>query len=188
MGHPWSKGKKRAEKLEHGLAFALRIIGAKINAGIPLRECLEGDGEVGRLFERVRVMELRGVPLERALEESGEEYNSERVREVLMQMAFLVRRGEKGLGDSLRSLADGLLQVEREKIRAFSARAALYSMAFVVVAAIVPALYTIYTAMGVAFLEQELSPLSILVPSLLFPLLSFSIIVLMNSQVPEGLK
>lgn len=186
--HPALKKKKRAELIERDLAVALRTISIKLNSGTPfekaLKEVSAGYGEFSKEIKRVLKNVGQGESVNNALKAFGERVDSLLVKRVCMQLCFVYERGARGEG--LRKLADDLVGVQRMKSREFNAKLVFFSLLFIAVSCIVPALFSAYVTVGSSFMQLGFGSTEILLAfCLLFPLLDVAVLFYLREKTPK---
>ena len=188
---PYRIARARAELAEAELPYFLRTLASEVDAGIPyiqaLEDACENSPELGKAVKKAIRMYRRGIPISKALESAGEEFDSEGVRRALVHVAALYHMGKEA--QTLRHIADAMLSVHRAESKRFSAKLALYSLFFLGIAALLPALFTMYTAIGSLFLTERMdATTAFLISAILLPLLSVASLAFMYYQMPAFLR
>jgi pilus assembly protein TadC len=90
---------------------------------------------------------------------------------------------------SLKKLNEDLLLKQRIESKEFSGKMVVYSLVFIVVSAIVPAMFSSFILIGSFFMQISFSAIQIFfILVFAFPLLDFLILTMINSKTPVFLR
>jgi len=188
---PFRLARVRAERAEAELPYVLRTLASEVEAGVPYLQALQDaakNGKVlGRAIEEAIALYKRGIPIERALKSVGESFESEKVQRAFMHMGILYQSGREA--GAIKKLADELIAIHRAEAKRFSAELAMYTLIFIAVAALVPALFEMYVALGSLFLSMSLSPReAFYIPAVVFPFMSGLVLTWIYLKLPSFLR
>ncbi|MBN3037558.1 MAG: type II secretion system F family protein [Candidatus Diapherotrites archaeon] len=176
----------RAERVEKDLPTALRVLATLLSANVPFHDCVgfvaRGDDELSREFSRaLRDMDCSSVGA--ALSSLSCRVDSAHVRRAV---SHLVSVYERGTGvDALRKLADELQSLHLARAREYSGKLAVYSLVFVCVSAVFPALFQALVIVGTSFMDLGLTPdQALLVPAVVFPVLDVVVLGFIRLRKP----
>ncbi|MBS3059622.1 MAG: hypothetical protein J4224_04325 [Candidatus Diapherotrites archaeon] len=134
-------------------------------------------------------MKEKGASLQEAFIHASERNHSHMFRRALAHLTQVYEQGNRIKGERLRSLAREELARQRAKSKEFSGKLVTYSLMFIALSAIIPALFQAFIVVGSTFMELTLSPLQVLlIPALVFPLIDLAVLQLIRSKTPEFLK
>ncbi len=196
LGKPEAELAARAKKVEKDLPFALMQASVDLNIGAPFDAALgkiaEGNyGELSRILRAaLRAAERSGGSVPSALMRAAEVSYSKEFRRSAMQLIAVYENGAKGsAGEDVRRIAVELLSKQKSQAKEFSAKVVTISLMFVVVSAVVPALFQAFVTVGSSFMEVPFSPLEILVfCAFVFPIVDLAMLLYTRSLTPEFLK
>jgi len=156
---PAIAAKIRAERAEADLPYVLRSIASEVEAGIEfhtaLRDAAHLSKTLGADISRALKLYSRGIPLDRALKSMGEGYASDIVRRAFLHIAILYQSGSEAT--ALKKMADELITIHKAESKKFSSELTMFTLIFVAVAALVPALFAMYVMIGSTILDMEMS-------------------------------
>ncbi len=188
---PFRFARARAELAEAELPYFLRTLASEVDAGIPYMQALEdacnSAQTLGRSVRRAIALYKRGIPISKALSAVADEFDSENIRRALTHVAALYHLGKEA--QTLKHMADAMLSIHRAESKRFSAKLALYSLFFLGVAALLPAMFIMYTAIGSLFLTERISPsVAFAIADVIMPMISIASLAFMYIQMPAFLR
>jgi pilus assembly protein TadC len=162
---PAAARKQETGAVERELPSALRNIAAMLDLGTPFEDALLAS----RLVPAARVAEKTfvGEPMSEALNELAK--LSPQCAKAAAALGVAYDTGETM---PLRKAAAEIAREQEAALREYSGKLAAYSVMFVVVSAVLPALFQALIVVGAAFLEMGVTPEQVIaINVLLFPLL-----------------
>lgn len=192
---PKMRSKRIAALAERDLPFALLSMSTELNMGISFEKSLKniargGYGIVSMEFQNAldEILEF-GVPVHEALIHSSESVDSISFKRAVSQIVNAYHRGGKNCGDSVKRIALEILSRQKSESKEFSGKLAVFSLLFIAVSAIVPAIFLALIAVGSFFLKIKFSPLQImLIVAVGFPLLDLAVFFYIKSKTPVFLE
>lgn len=182
--------------MEKDLPFALMNMSVELNIGLPffktIKNIAEQDyGVVSIEFEKiVKGVEINGASLQEALFNLSERINSKELKRTISQMINVYETGNKEQpGDSLKKIAEEQLIKQKNALKEFSGKMVVYSLMFIAVSAIIPALFQAFIIIGSSFMKLGIDSTQLLLINLAgFPLIDLGILLYIKSQTPAFLK
>ena len=192
---PRQKKKQKAKEMEKDLPFFLMALGVELNVGVPLKNAIENISEkeknaLGKeLHTAIKKIDSSGVSLPQALLSISQRTDSLMLRRSLSQINGIYLQGKPGQIQALRSLAKEQLSIQKAQSREFNGRIAFYSLLFIAVSTVFPALFQSFVMVGSGFMEISFTPLQVLlVVALFFPLLDIAVLFYIRSKTPVFLR
>ncbi|MDN5358533.1 MAG: archaeal flagellar protein FlaJ [Candidatus Diapherotrites archaeon] len=188
---PFRLARVRAECAEAEMPYVLRTLASEVEAGVPYMTALEDaarSGKVlGRAIKEAIALYKKGIPVERALKSVGESFESERVQRAFMHMGILYQSGKEA--SAVKKMADEMISIHRAEAKRFSAELALYTLIFIAVAALIPALFEMYVAVGSLFLSLTVTPeQAFYIPAVIMPALSGMVLAWIYLKLPSFMR
>lgn len=176
---------RRAREIESELPLFLRSLGMLLEFGLPLERALElASAECGALGREARIWlnQMReGLSFQRGLSMMALQYDSVCLKRALSSLIISLESGSRGA--EIRKIGDDLLQAEGHRMREYAAKSALFGLVLIVVSAILPTFFLLYSSTGLGDgLDEGSLRLAMLV---LFPTLSLFVILLSRSMTPR---
>jgi flagellar protein FlaJ len=193
---PSARLSAKAGAIERDLPFVLLAMSVELNTGIPFNKSLHNAamaryGEASRELLRVEdEVVLRSASVSDALRGMSERVESRMVRRAVVQLVNAYEQGNtRNAGEALRRIALEMLSFQRSEQKAFSSKMAVFSLLFVAVSAIVPALFESFVLVGSLFLEMDFSAVQVLLIMVVgFPLLDVGVLLFLRGQMPLFLR
>ena len=194
--YPKLKKRKFAALIEKDMPFALLSLAVETEMDVQFETALgniarQDYGLVSAEFRKI-VSEIRdsGASVQEALFGFSERANSLDVKRAITQIVAAYEQGSgKRSSSPLKKLAHEMLLKQHSESKEFSNKLVVFSLMFIAVSAIVPALFQAFIIVGSAFLALELSALQILlIVALLFPALDVAVLLYIRARTPEFLK
>lgn len=185
-----------AKKIEAKLPFCLLHLGAELNSGRDFDGALEevAGSDYGALSEKlsrhIRVGMQSGKSVKSVLFELSLKTKSRHFARGLAQIISVYENvSGKDAGETIKRIGLELLARQKAEMKEFSAKLSVFSLLFIAVAAILPALFQSFVTIGSGFMEIPFTALELLaISSVGFPLLDAGILLLINSATPEFMK
>ncbi|MCD6414606.1 MAG: type II secretion system F family protein [Candidatus Diapherotrites archaeon] len=175
------------KKLERELPLALRSLATEMATGVPFEQCLahlsDGFGELSKDIRKMVREISHGKSVPEALYEWG---NSKRSKEI-KQVAHQLISSYEGREDpyALKKLAMDLVAKRKIELKKYSGKVVMYSVAFIVVSAVFPALFQTFVIVGTAFMDFTITPIqALLIPVVVFPLIDLIMLAMMLARRP----
>lgn len=189
--HAWKITRTRAA-LESQLEFFLAMLALELEIHPRLDHAIHAAGEHSPSPLREVVLSMsaqhaqKGMPLEESLVFLSKQWSSPLLTRTTTLLAHLAHQGITPHGiASLRRMAQDLRAHHHIQTKAFTAKLTLYSLLFIGISTLVPALFLAFITIGSRFLELSLSPHDIVLISVgLFPLLDVGVLTLLWLQRP----
>ena len=152
--YPWYRKKEIAGKMEKELPLALRSVAALLSAGMPfedaLEQCCRGT-PIARQFQMALREASYGKTVPAALSSIAARFDSKELQKAISYLnSIYAKRGDPL---SLKKLSEEIAAVQRAAMREYSGKLVVYSLVFIAVSAIVPALFQAYVIVGSSFMS-----------------------------------
>lgn len=191
---PTVQRKKYAQVVEGQLPFALMNIAVEMNLGLKFEKILEHaaeqDNEIGREFGKVFLEATeKGASVQEALMHFSERISSLEVKRAIALFVSVYEQGQKASGESIKMLAREMLAKQRAVSKEFSGKLVVYSLLFVAVSAIVPALFQSFAIVGSMVLHLTFTAQQIfLIIVVGFPLVDLAALYYIRIKTPIFLR
>jgi len=190
------KAAKKARILEKSLPFALLSISSELGYNSDFEKVLENAARQNHglfsdgLKKALAEVKQSGASVQEALLHFSESYSSTQLKRSISQLIAAFEQGNrKASAENLKKLALELLARQRIESKEFNSKLALFSLIFITISAVIPALFQSFVIVGSAFLDLEFSPLQVLlIGAVAFPVLDAFVILLVLEKTPEFLK
>lgn len=174
-------------QINRELPFFLNNLANDIEKNIPLKKALENRVDESYLGRKIKQVIYKVDSLGYSLSTSLISFETENkdLKRVFYQIEDILSTGSKNKPDSLRALSKNIIDKQNYKIKNYSTKLSLLSLVYVVVSAIVPALFLMFILVGSNFLEISFTPLTIVfIIVILFPVIDMFIFLIMKSNLP----
>lgn len=198
FSYQWPLAKKRLALQKAGaeLPFVLLSMSIELNLSRPFEKVLEKASLSGFLFAAAEFKQVvfeinqKGASVSTALGHLANRFSDLDSKRAIIQLIHAYEHGnKKHRGGALKRIAVELLAKQRIAAKAFSSKLAVFSLVFIAVSAIVPALFSSFVVIGSGFLDFSFAPEHILFISAIgFPLLDIAILALIRHQTPVFLR
>ncbi len=192
---PILREKRRLEKAEAELPFVLLGISVELRLQRPFEKILENAGHSDFRFaafefqKTVNEILARGSSVSEALLHFSERLSSSEAKRAVIQLVHAYEQGTKNRGLEVKRIANELLARQRIEAKAFSGKLALFSLVFIAVSAIAPALFQSFVLVGSTFLSLDWTPAQVLlITAIGFPLLDLLVLLLIRFKTPVFLR
>jgi len=192
--YPKARSRNYAAMIEAGIPFSLMDIAVELNLGVPFHRAIEhamqGKGCCAREFEIV-AMEVKeqGASMQDALRHFSERIDSRLVKRSVMQLAAAFEQGGKRSGEPVKRIAMEILTRQRIESKLFSGKLVVFSLLFIAVSAIVPALFQSFSLVGSAILHMSFTATQLfLIIAVGFPLLDIAVLLYIRAKTPFFLR
>lgn len=189
---PLAKRKKYAKKIESELPLFLTKLASEIKLGKSFNQAIlsaaNENSAVDNEFKLIVKDMNKGASFEEALQLMNKRIDSQQIKRACSNLNNLHNNGKKDVS-GIKKLAQELLLKQRIESKEFSGKMAVYSLVFIAVSAIIPAMFMSFTLVGSYFMKLSFTPEQIfLISIILFPLMDGSVLVLINSKTPLFLR
>ncbi|MFH1256451.1 MAG: type II secretion system F family protein [Candidatus Diapherotrites archaeon] len=193
---PFAAESKKAKLLEKDLPFALMSLSVELNLGIQFEKALEniansGHGSASTEFRKVMAdIRLHGASVQEALFALSARHNSLSIKRAIAQLVNAYEQGGKSnAGEPVKRLASEHLSRQRAEAKEFSGKLMVFSLMFIAVSAIIPAIFLAYMIVGSSFMEIEFKPIEVLLISAIgFPLIDCAVLLFIRAKTPIFLQ
>lgn len=169
------------EKIEKELPLALRMISTELSIGIPLDECLkhlcDGFGELSKEFQTLTREIDNGGNFKEVLHKWGYSKHSKDIEMVVNQLISNYENKEDPT--SIERLSSELMAKRKLKLKERSRKIVVYSIIFITISAVLPALFQTFVVVGTTFMDFTISPeQAFIIPVIVFPVLDLIVLLL----------
>ncbi len=176
-----------SRKINNELPFFLNNLANDLERSISLKISLENrvdDSVIGKKIEYALFkVSKQGYSLSESLVSVSLDHPE--LNRVFYQIQDIINFGSKNKANTLRTLADSLIEKQNYELKNYSTKLNLISLVFIVVSAIVPAMFLMFLLVGSNFLEISFSSLSIvLITIILFPVIDMFLLLVMKYNLP----
>lgn len=193
---PIAKIKAREQRIEHEMPLALMEMAVELNIGVPFEAALKRISNKKNSELAIEIKKVwteiadYGQSVEAALFAFAERMESKSIKRLVAQLIGVY---EKGFGEDcaepLRRLALEQLSQQRSAVKEFSGKLAVFSLIFVAVSAVVPALFQAAVTIGSIFLKFSFTPFQILlIIAVVFPLVNIAVLAFIKTKMPAFLR
>ncbi len=154
--YPRLEIKKRTDELESSLPFNLRIMGMRLIMGVPFSRCM---------------VEIPDLP-------------SLKVKRARTQIRACFESGSSG--KEILKIADDLLDLERNRLKEYSSKSAIFGLLLIVSSAVLPTFYLIYVSAGSIALDPISEEQIAIAMYAVFPLCSVAVLFLSIMSAPRN--
>lgn len=188
---PIIENKKKISKIEAELPFFLMKLVTEINLGnsffVAIEKTCEKNGAVENEFKKIVNDMKKGKSFEESVQEINYSLNSLEIRRALSSITNIYSHG--GNSKSLKRLTEELFLKQRIASKEFSGKMVVYSLVFIAISAIVPAMFSSFILIGSYFMAIGFSAIEVfLIIVVVFPALNIIILMMINSKTPLFLK
>lgn len=174
-------------KILRELPFFLNNLASDIEKNVPLKLALENrakqESVIGlKIYSALQLVTKKGYTLETALEETTK--NNKELQRVIYQINDVLSSGTKNKAETFRILSNNFVEQQVIAIKNYSTKLNFISLVFIVVSAIVPALFLMFFLVGSNFFEVSFSTIGIImITVVLFPIIDMFILMFMRSNL-----
>lgn len=174
-------------RLLRELPFFLNSLASDLEKNIPIKLSLENQAKKntvigGKINKALDLVLKKGYTLESALEKIGK--SSKELERVIYQVNDILQSGTKNKADTFRLLSNNFVEQQSLAIKNYSTKLSFLSLVFVVVSAIVPALFLMFFLVGSNFFEISISSFGVIsITLVLFPIIDMFILLFMRANL-----
>jgi len=186
--------KRKAKKIEKHLPFALMAMAVELNINLSFEKILSNlsEGNYGEFSSEIKKTEKEiesGASIQKALFNLSERTDSKILKRSVSQIVSIYEHGSKEKGEPIKQLAKELLSRQKIEAKEFTSKMIMYSVIFIVLSAIIPAMFQAFITIGSTFMELDFTAMQILIiTTVFFPALNLGVLLLIKSKTPEFLK
>jgi len=194
---PIQKKKKTAKEFEKDFPFALSTMAVEMNLKIPFEKSIENIskekyGIVSSEFKKVsNEINESGSSVNEALLHLTERIDSLMLKRAVAQISAVYSQGSKtkNAGESLKKISSEILSRQKTESKEFSGKLVVFSLMFVAISAIVPAIFQAFIIVGSMFLKLSFNAIQVfLIVTLVFPLLDIAILIYIRYKTPVFMR
>jgi len=185
-GYPGLKKKKRARGIEKELPNCLRLIGIHLNIGLSFEQSLKSacsNSVLGSELKHVIKNIDNGSSVQEAFGALANRIDSVFVKRAVAQLIASYEKG--GSGETLKKLADEQESIIRARLKEYNGKMTVYSLLFIAISAVFPAIFQAYMMVGSSFLDMGITPSqAFLMPVLVFPIANIALFLFVRWKSP----
>ena len=165
------KAQDNKTRILRELPFFLNNLASDIEKNMPLKLALENrakqDSAIGKKIKKAMDLVVKkGYNLESALEESTKD--NKELQKVIYQINDILSSGTTNKAETFRILSNNFSEQQSIAIKNYSTKLNFISLIFVVVSAIVPALFLMFFLVGSNFFEISISKIGVIMITVVF--------------------
>jgi pilus assembly protein TadC len=187
---PIIKAKKYSKKVESEMPNLIINLITSIKSGKDLISSIKDNIEnnaIGKEMEIVLKDVKNGFSFQKALENFNKRVDSIDVKRLSSSLNNIYLYGGKEI--ALKKLSEELLLKQKIESKEFSGKMVVYSLVFIAVSAIVPAMFSSFVIVGSYFMELQFEGWQIfLIIILVFPVIDLAVLGMINSKTPLFLR
>jgi len=168
------------------LPFFLNNLANDLDRNMSLKIALENKVDnsiIGEKIKKALSLVKKGHSLENSLYIVSK--NSYDLNRTFNQLIDILRVGNKNKATNLRLLAESITEEQNYLIKKYATKLNLITLIFVIVSAVVPAMFLMFLLVASNFLEITFSSLTVIIVSVvLFPLIDMFLLLIMKSNNP----
>jgi len=181
------KFQNKQRQVNREIPFFLNNLANDIDKNISLKIALENRVDDSLIGEKIKQVLHKVNALGYSLSESLISVGIENIdlKRVFYQIEDILSTGSKNKADSLRTLSSSIVEKQNYQLKNYSTKLSLLSLIYIVVSAIVPALFLMFLLVGSNFLEISFSSITVIfIIVILFPIIDMFIFLVMKSNLP----
>jgi hypothetical protein len=181
------KAQDNKTKILRELPFFLNTLASDIEKNVPLKLALENisrqNSTIGKkIRQAMNLVVKKGYNLESALKESTKD--NKELQKAIYQINDILSSGTTNKAETFRILSNNFSEQQSIAIKNYSTKLNFISLVFVVVSAIVPALFLMFFLVGSNFFEISISKIGvIMITVVFFPIIDMFILMFMRSNL-----
>jgi len=169
------------------IPFFLSNFANDLEKNISLKLALENRVDNSLIGKKIKSalnkVDKKGYSLQNALISVSSDHKE--LERVFYQINDIINIGSKNKADALRTFADSLIEKQNYKIKNYSTKLNLISLIFIVISAVLPAMFFMFLLVGSNFLEISFTPLSVVIITVIaFPIIDMFILLFMKYNLP----
>ena len=196
LSTPHNKLILRGKKIEKHLPFALMQLSVDLNTGIHFDTALKriAKSNYGELSKELSLVihtgKKSGFSTPKILLDLKNRNCSKKLKRVISQLISIYEHGtQRNPGEIVRRMALEQLSTQKSMSKEYTGKLVVFSLGFIALSAIIPALFQAFTIVGSSFIEIPFDGLQILlIVAVFFPLIDVLMLLYIKSITPEFLK
>lgn len=169
------------------IPFFLNNLANDLDKNISLKVALENRADNSHLGKKIKQIIHKvnhlGFSLSESLISAG--FENKDLKRVFYQIEDILSTGSLNKAEALRTLSQSIIEKQNYEIKNYSTKLSLLSLIYIVVSAIVPALFLMFLLVGSNFLEISFSPVTVIfIIVILFPIIDMFIFLSMKANLP----
>jgi hypothetical protein len=192
--YPKARARNYAAIVEAEMPFLLMGIALELNLGVPFHMAIEhaseGKGRCAKEFWLVAgEVKEQGASMQDALRHFSERIESRLVKRAIVQLAAAFEQGNRKSGEPVKRIAMEILTRQRVESKLFSGKLVVFSLLFIAVSAVVPALFQSFSLVGSAILHMSFTATQLfLIIAVGFPLIDIGVLLYIRAKTPVFLR
>ena len=183
------KQRDLVKRIDQDLPYFLNNLANNLEKGISLKSALEIESKIfenkdlGLLLKQgLDKINKKGYSLEKAF--SALSIETENLSRSLYQITDTVTSGGTNKSDNLRTLSKTIIDKQKSDSKRYSTKLNFISLIFIVISAVVPAIFLMFFLIGASFLELSISKTTIIfVTVVLFPVIDLFLLLFMRANM-----
>ena len=183
------KQRDLVKRIDQDLPYFLNNLANNLEKGISLKSALEIESKIfenkdlGLLLKQgLDKINKKGYSLEKAF--SALSIETENLSRSLYQITDTVTSGSTNKSDNLRTLSKTIIEKQKSDSKRYSTKLNFISLIFIVISAVVPAIFLMFFLIGASFLELSISKTTIIfVTVVLFPVIDLFLLLFMRANM-----
>jgi len=183
----------KAKKIEALMPFVLLELSVLLKLNVLPEKALEIISKKKNAFcfelRKAIKEKLQGKSIHEALKNTARKINSIEFKSFISTFLSIIESNKENKEEIIKGIALNLFEKQKTKEKEFSSKAVIYSLLFIVFAALMPAFLLAFIVVGSFFIEIQLKAIDVfLLITILFPLINSTILLMLYFKMPETLK
>ncbi len=186
---------KKQQDFEKHLPFALMDLALMLELEKGFEQSIEiiakkNYGLISKEFNKiVNASKEKGTEFNNSIKEMAQRIDSLTARRTASKLKQVYSQGGTKRATELREFASEILEEQKIKTISFSSKSSFYSIIFIAISALIPALFQGIILAGSVFLEINIKAIQALaIITVFFPILNIVILVILWQKIPSFLK
>jgi len=184
--YPRFRKARVAKEIEKGLPDFLRMTGIELGMGLPFETAVRNacsntpwGREIGHVLRNME----QGSNAQEAFGSFADRIDSNFAKRAAAQLVVAYEKG--GTGETLKKLADEQESIIRARLKEYNGKLAVYSLLFIAMSAVFPAVLQAFVIVGSSFMNIDVSPIdALLLPIAVFPALNIVLFIFVSWKKP----
>ena len=184
--YPTYRKKQIVGEVERELPLAMRSMATLLSIGLPFEEALRQSCSESELAQQIKMV-LRevelGASLPEALNSMVSRIESSQLQKTVMQLNSIYEK--KGDSGALKKLSEEIVSIQQSMLKEYSGKLVVYSLVFIAISAILPALFQAYVIVGSTFMSSTISAgEAFWIPVAAFPMVDVAVLAFIKLKKP----